>query len=173
MAPYPKEWERHLALPDGEPVYVRPVRSDDEALYGPFLAAVTADDLRLRFFAPIKDLGHDFIVRFTRIDYARAMAFIALDEATGEMLGVARLHAVADGNSGEYAILVRSDLKGRGFGWLLMQVIIEYARAKRLRSIQGQVLHENTTMLRMCTELGFEIVTDPGDPAVCDVKLEL
>ena len=173
MAPYPKEWERHLALPDGEPVYVRPIRPDDEALYGPFLAAVTADDLRLRFFAPVKELGHSFIVRFTHIDYARAMAFIALDEATGAMLGVARLHPVTDQNSGEYAILVRSDLKGRGLGWRLMQLIVEYARAKGLRSIQGQVLHENTTMLQMCTELGFEISTDPGDPAICDVKLEL
>jgi RimJ/RimL family protein N-acetyltransferase len=173
MAPYPKEWERHLTLPDGKPIYVRPVRPDDETLYGPFLAAVTADDLRLRFFAPVKELGHSFIFRLTHVDYARAMAFIAVDEATGEMLGVARLHPVTDENSGEYAILVRSDLKGRGLGWLLMQLIIEYARAKGLRSIQGQVLRENKTMLRMCAELGFEIVTDPGEQYICDVKLEL
>ena len=173
MAPYPKEWERHLALPDGEPVYVRPIRPDDEALYGPFLAAVTADDLRLRFFAPVKELGHSFIVRFTDIDYARAMAFIALNEATGAMLGVARLHPVADENSGEYAILVRSDLKGRGLGWRLMQLIIEYARAKGFGSIEGQVLRENTAMLQMCAELGFAIVTDPAEPYICDVKLEL
>jgi GNAT superfamily N-acetyltransferase len=173
MKGYPKEWERHLSLPDGKPIYVRPIRPDDEALYAPFFAAETADDLRLRFFAPVKDFGHAFIARFTQIDYARAMAFIALDEATGEMLGVARLHAIPGENSGEYAILVRSDLKTHGLGWLLMQLIIEYARAKGLGSIQGQVLRENTTMLRMCTELGFEIVTDPAEPYICDVKLEL
>ena len=91
---------------------------------------MTPEDLRLRFFAPVKEFSHAFIARFTQIDYARAMAFIAIDEATGAMLGVVRLHADANYDSGEYAILVRSDLKGRGLGWLLMQLIIEYARAK-------------------------------------------
>jgi RimJ/RimL family protein N-acetyltransferase len=173
MAPYPKEWERHFTLPDGKPVYVRPIRPDDEALYAPFFAAETADDLRLRFFAPVKDFGHAFIARFTHIDYVRAMAFIALDEAAGEMLGVARLHAIADENSGEFAVLVRTDLKAHGLGWQLMQLIIDYARAKGIGSIEGQVLRENTAMLQMCAELGFAIVTNPAEQYICDVKLEL
>ena len=53
----------------------------------------------------------------------------------------------------EYAVLVRSDLKGRGLGWLLMQQIIEYARAERLQTIEGQVLRENVTMLSMCKRI--------------------
>jgi acetyltransferase len=56
--------------------------------YGPFFAAVTAEDLRLRFFAPVKEFGHTFI--------ARAMAFIAIEESSGTMLGVVRLHADAN-----------------------------------------------------------------------------
>ena len=51
---------------------------------------MTADDVRLRFFGPVKEFSHDFLARFIQIDYAKAMAFIALDEATGAMLGVAR-----------------------------------------------------------------------------------
>ena len=51
MQTYPKEWERHVTLPDGRAVYIRPLRPDDEPLYGPFLAATTAEDIRLRFFA--------------------------------------------------------------------------------------------------------------------------
>ena len=58
------------------------------ALYGPFFAAVTQQDLRLRFFAPVKEFGHAFVARFTQIDYARAMAFIAIEvTSSGEMLG--------------------------------------------------------------------------------------
>ena len=105
IRPYPKEWERHMTLRDGMAVFVRPVRPEDEPLYGPFFAAVTPDDLRLRFFAPLKDFSHTFIARFTHIDYARAMAFIAIEEATGAMLGVVRVHADAEYTSGEYAIL--------------------------------------------------------------------
>ncbi len=173
MAIDPHEWERHMTLPNGRVVYVRPIRPDDEALYGPFLANVTAEDLRLRLFAPVKEFGHAFLARFTQIDDARAMAFIALDEATGEMLGVARLHDNANNVSAEFAILVRSDLKTHGLGWRLMQMIISYGRAKELRCIEGQVLHENITMLKMCRELGFEIGGVADAPNICTVRLRL
>jgi acetyltransferase len=171
IRPYPSEWERHIKLRDGTAVFVRPVRPEDEPLYPPFFAAVTPADLRLRFFAPVKDFSHTFIARFTQIDYARAMAFIALDEATGAMQGVVRLHATADYDSGEYAILVRSDLKGHGLGWLLMQLIIEYARSEGIRSIKGQVLHENMMMLDR--NLGFHIASDPQEPSSAIVTLSL
>jgi acetyltransferase len=173
IRPYPKEWERHLKLSDGTAVLVRPARPEDESLFQKFFAGVTQEDLRLRFFAPLKEFSHPFIARLTQIDYARAMALVAIGEASGEMLGGVRLHANSDYDKGEYAILVRSDLKGHGLGWLLMQLLIEYARAEGIRTIEGQVLSENTTMLNMCRELGFEISHDPDDPALCDAKLSL
>jgi acetyltransferase len=173
IRPYPKAWERHLALPDGSKVFVRPIRPEDEPLYPAFLTAVTADDLRLRFFAPVKEFSHGFIARFTQIDYARAMAFIAIEAATGQMLGVVRIHADSDYRTAEYAILVRSDLKGHGLGWLLMELMIEYARAEGLESIRGQVLQENRTMLQMCRQLGFHIAPDPEESSIVIVTLSL
>ncbi len=173
MTPYPKEWEKHLTLQDGRTIFVRPIRPEDEALYAPFLAAETAEDMRLRFFAPMKELSHALVARFTQLDFARAMAFVALDEATGEMLGVVRLHADADRASGEYAIIVRSDLKTHGLGWMLMQLLIQYARAEGFGSVRGQVLRENITMLQMCRELGFRVAADPEEPAVVVVTLQL
>ena len=101
------------------------------------------------------------------------MAFVALDEASGEILGVVRLHADKIHETGEYAILLRSDLKGRGLGWALMQLIIEYAKSEGLNRIDGQILQENYVMLKMCRELGFEIKTDAEDRGLCDVILAL
>jgi acetyltransferase len=109
----------------------------------------------------------------TRLDYAQAMAFVAFDEMTGETLGVVRIHADAAHESGEYAILLRSDLKGRGLGWALMQMMIEYARSEGLKRVFGQILRENSVMLTMCREFGFEIKTDPDDRGLCDVTLVL
>jgi acetyltransferase len=172
VRPYPKGWERLYELRDGTRLFVRPVRPEDEPLYGPFLAAITEEDLRLRFFAPVKEFGHAFIARFTQIDYARAMAFVAFD-ATGAMLGVVRLHVDSSGESGEFAVLVRSDLKGRGIGWLLMQRIIEYARAEGLSTMEGQVMRENTTMLAMCRELGFATQPEGNDGGISVVTLTL
>ena len=39
------------------------------------------------------------------------------------MMGVVRLHADANHETGEYAILLRSDLKGQGLGWELMRPV--------------------------------------------------
>lgn len=121
----------------------------------------------------MRAFSHAFIARLTQIDYARAMAFVAIDEDRRELLGVVRLHSDANYELGEYAILLRSDLKGQGLGWKLMELMIEYARNEGLRRIEGQVLRENTAMLRMCRELGFRIDADPGDPAIMLAALPL
>ena len=171
VRPYPKEWERTVRLADGHEVFVRPVRPDDEALVRAFFTKVTMEDVRLRFFAPVREFSHEFIARLTQIDYARAMALVAVDPISREMLGGVRLHADANFDRGEYAILVRSDLKGHGLGWTLMQITIDYARWLGLKTIEGQVLRENTTMLQMCRELGFAIASDPEDRDLCVVTL--
>lgn len=171
--PHPAAWERHAVLRDGARVFIRPMRPDDASLFPEFFAHVSRDDIRLRFFAPMRELSPEMIDKLTRFDHARAMAFIALDETDGRMLGAVRLHYDPDSKGGEYAILVRSVLKGHGLGWELMQRIIEYATAQGLERIHGQVLGENHTMLQMCAELGFHIVEDHEAPGIKRVTLDL
>ena len=171
--PYPSQWPRHLNVKDGWAVFARPIRPEDEPLIHEFLLLETSQDLRLRFFAPMKEFTHEFIARLTQLDYARAMAFVAFDETTDEMVGMVRIHSDSIYENGEFAILLRSDLKGRGLGWALMQLIIEYARSEGLKRISGQVLQENSVMLNMCRELGFAIKSDPTDHSLCNVTLEL
>ncbi len=173
VRPYPSQWQRHLEVKDGWRVFVRPIRPEDEPLIHEFLRHVTSQDLRLRFFASMKEFSHEFIARLTQLDYARAMAFVAFDEATNELVGVVRLHSDSIYENGEYAILLRSDLKGRGLGWALMQLIIEYAKSEGLKVVSGDVLAENTVMLAMCRELGFEVKADPVEHGICNVKLVL
>jgi acetyltransferase len=152
---------------------VRPIRPEDESLYPTFLSRISQKDLQLRFFAPVKNFDHVFIARFTQLDYARAMALIAIDEPSGEMIGVGRLHANSTYDTAEFAVLARSDLKGRGLGWLLMQTMIDYASAEGLKTIEGQILNENTTMLRMCRELGFAIEPDSNEAHISVARLTL
>lgn len=173
VRPYPSQWQRHIEVKDGWRIFVRPIRPEDEPLIHEFLRHVTSHDLRLRFFAPMKEFTHEFIARLTQLDYARAMAFVAFDEATSEMVGVVRIHSDSMYETGEYAILLRSDLKGRGLGWALMQLIIEYAKSEGLKTIYGDVLKENAIMLEMCRQLGFEVKGDPVEHDICDVKLVL
>ncbi|NBJ12540.1 bifunctional acetate--CoA ligase family protein/GNAT family N-acetyltransferase [Microvirga arsenatis] len=173
VRPYPKEWERTLGLRNGRRAFVRPVRPEDEDEFRRFFEKITPEDLRLRFFAPVRDFSHTFLARLTQLDYARAIAFVAFDDETGEMMGAVRLHADANHETGEYGILLRSDLKGLGLGWELMRLMIEWAKAEGLREVEGQVLRENSTMLDMCRSLGFSIRIDPDDPELRLVTLPI
>ncbi len=96
VRPYPSQWQRHIEVKDGWRVFVRPIRPEDEPLIHELLRHVTVHDLRLRFFAPMKEFTHEFIARLTQLDYARAMAFVAFDEATNQMVGVVRIHSDFD-----------------------------------------------------------------------------
>jgi RimJ/RimL family protein N-acetyltransferase len=165
--------ENHVTLRDGEKVFIRPLKVEDAALYPDFLADVTPDDLRLRFFAPMREVSPELIDKLIHYDPKHAMAFIAIAEADGRMLGVVRLHDDANGEEGEFAILVRSKLKGHGLGWLMMKHMIAYAQDKDLQTVRGQVLGENVTMLRMCAELGFHIADDADERGVKVVTLPL
>jgi RimJ/RimL family protein N-acetyltransferase len=167
------QWQRHLVLGDGRRIFVRPIRPDDDLLIRDLLAHVSKQDLRFRFFDSIKEFSPQFIAGLTAIDGVRAMALVAIDEASSELLGVVRLHSGSIRETGEYAVLLRSELKGKGLGWELMQLIIEYAKSIGLGRINGQILQENSVMLKMCRELGFEVRTDAEDRGVCNVALTL
>src|SRR5215831_15710717 len=148
--------ELHETVRGGERVLTRRLRPEDMALYPDFLRDVNAEDLRLRFFADVAELSAEERDKLSHLDYRHEMAFIALDEDTGRMLGLVRLKDELDEQTAEFAILVRSRLKGHGLGWLLMRRVIDYAKEKGLRRVYGDVLAENTMMLQMCTELGFQ-----------------
>src|SRR6185295_19812008 len=156
--------ELHETVRGGERVLIRPLRpADMTSLYPEFLADVSAEDLRLRFFARIAERSADEMNWLGHIDRQHAIAFIALDEDTGRMLGLVRLKDELDEETSEFAILVRSRLKGHGLGWLLMRRVIDYAKEKGLRRVYGDVLVENTTMLQMCAELGFHAMDMGSD----------
>ena len=172
IAPYPKSWERRITLHDGAEIFVRPVRPEDEGLYRAFFESVAPEDLRLRFFAPVKEFSHAFVARLTQIDYARALALCAQDK-NGAMVGGVRLIKNAEATAGEYAILLSGAYKGRGLGWNLMKLIIEYAEDEGLLAVEGQVMGGNHNMLSMCEQLGFNVMDDPDEPGIKLVKLDL
>jgi acetyltransferase len=172
IRPYPASWTLQLALGERR-FFIRPMKPEDELPIGAMLARVTPEDLRLRFFAPLKSFSHAFLARLTQLDYAREMAFIAIEEGSGDAAGAVRLHADPGHVEAEYAILLRSDLKGIGLGRALMELIIDWARAEQLERVHSQVLAENGPMLALCRDLGFEVRLDPEDISIRRVTLDL
>src|SRR6185437_6632241 len=120
IPPYPSDLVSLETLRDGTPLRLRPIRPEDEPAIVALAGRMTREDLRMRFFIAMKELTHQFAAKLTQIDYDREMALVAEPETGGEIWGVARFFADPDNNQAEYAVTVRSDLKGRGLGYLLM-----------------------------------------------------
>jgi acetyltransferase len=171
IAPYPAHLESVAELRDGTTVDLRPVRPDDEPLLHDLVAHMSREDLRLRFFTPIRGLSHVAAARLTQIDYDREMALLALHR--GILLGVARFFADPDREQAEYAIAVRTDWHNRGIGYLLMMRLIDIAREWGIGELFGEVLRENASMLDMCTALGFVITADHDDLSIMKVRKPL
>lgn len=176
IRPYPQELEGVATMQDGTAVRLRPIRPEDAPALESIIARMTPEDLRMRFFAPIRRLPELLLARLTQIDYDREMALIAFaDAADGQPdgLGVVRLLADPDGQQAEFAIGVRSDMKGRGLGWLLMRRIIEYAGERGIGAIVGDVLRENQPMIDLARDLGFRVEPGASDPAIVRLRLDL
>jgi acetyltransferase len=177
IRPYPKSLEGDVRIKDGRQFFVRPILPEDEPLVHHMVANQTPEDLRLRFFAPLKRLSHQAAARLTQMDYDREMGLVAIGPApeTGEtiMYGVVRITADPDNLRAEYAVMVRSDMKGQGLGYLLMQRILDYARSRGIKEVYGEVLRENTNMLGMCRALGFVRKENLDEPGVVEVKIDL
>ncbi|MFA5956752.1 bifunctional acetate--CoA ligase family protein/GNAT family N-acetyltransferase [Hyphomicrobium sp.] len=169
IRPYPAELAREVSIDSIGEVLIRPIRPEDEPAYAKFFSEISEDDVRLRFFTGRRAFPHAFLAALTQIDYAREMAFVAIDEATQELIGGSRLVLEPDLRRGEFGILVRSDLHGRGLGWQLMSALLNYAQHEGVEEITGLVNVSNTHMLDMATDLGFETRTFEGDASVREV----
>ncbi|HEY5598783.1 MAG TPA: GNAT family N-acetyltransferase, partial [Kiloniellales bacterium] len=176
IRPYPKELEEKIEIKDGRALLLRPVVPEDEPSLHAGFAKLTPEEIRLRFFMPLKTLSHVVAARFTQIDYDREMALILTDPGVPgktEIYGVVRIFADPNNEQAEYAIIVRGDLTGQGLGRLLMQRILDHARRRGIKEIFGDVLRDNTAMLHLCRELGFDIAPGEAEPDIVRVSLRL
>jgi acetyltransferase len=169
-----------MKLRDGRAAISRPIQPEDAFALSEMFKGSASGDLYFRFLEAFQEIPQDLAARLSQIDYDREMAFgIFLPKATeqnaceavmkAEMIGVVHLVMSPDRDSGEIAVIVRSDMKGRGIGYFMMQHIMAYAEAQGIREIYGQVRKDNSAMIKMSRELGFEIAQDRDDESLVRV----
>ena len=177
IRPYPSALEERVPLPDGRVFLLRPVRPEDAPAFAAGFHKLSPEDIRMRFFAPMRELSPALAARLTQIDYDREMALVLtqLDGPAGlaEIYAEVRIAADPDNEKAEYAVTVRSDMTGLGLGPFLMRRIIDYARMRGIRALHGNVLRENETMLKLCKALGFTLHNLSDEPGVVQVRLGL
>ena len=175
IQPYPAQLAETVTW-QGRELLLRPIRPEDEASHRAFIEQLLPEDLRLRFFSVRRSLPRSELARLVQIDYTREMAFIALAaNPTGalETLGVVRAVGDPDNVEAEFAVIVRSDLKGHGLGDLLMAKILRYLRAHGTQRVIGDVLHENRPMRELALRHGLRIDTTVHDASALRYMLDL
>ncbi|OEF27630.1 bifunctional acetate--CoA ligase family protein/GNAT family N-acetyltransferase [Vibrio rumoiensis] len=158
IKPYPVEHEQAVELKDGEMCLFRPVLPEDEQKMANFITRVSREDLYKRFFSDVGEFNHEALANLTQIDYDREMAFVAtrMENKQEVLLGVARVVADSHNYDAEFSILVRSDLKGKGLGKMLMQKLIDYSRTKGTIRLSGITMPSNKGMVSLAKKLNFK-----------------
>ncbi len=175
IRPYPSNLVETLEW-RGRRLTLRPIRPEDEAQHIAFLSLLDPADIRMRVFYSRRSMERSELARLTQIDYAREMAFVAVDtdpDGKERTLGVVRAIADPDNLSAEFGIVIRSDMKGERLGELLMRRIIDYQRAHGTQKLVATVLAENSRMLELARRLGFVEVPSPDGDGTRGIELAL
>ena len=159
IPPYPARYTTVRSLRDGRQVIFRAIRPEDEPLVEGMLQETSRETLYYRFFGQIPKISHQFLSRFTQIDYDREIAIIALLPTESEkykMIGVVRLVSDPWRESAEYAIAIADPYQNGGLGTLLTDYILDVARDRNIGTITAEALATNTPMLKLFAKFGFK-----------------
>jgi acetyltransferase len=174
IRPYPQELEETVPWM-GQPMRLRPIRPEDGEEHVRFFHALDPVDVRFRMFMHMRELQPSQLARMTQIDYDREMAFVAVrqrEDGSDETLGVVRAVADPDNVNAEFAIIIRSDLKGLGLGQMLMAKLIAYFHQRGTQALVGEVLSQNHALIDLTKNLGFDVHSYPGTGTV-ELRLSL
>lgn len=176
IRPYPKELEQDIPLSDGRVLWLRPIVPEDEPALQAAFARLTPEEVRFRFFVPLKLLDHLTAARFSQIDYDRQMALVLAERGIpghSAIYGVVRLVEDPDRERAEFAIVIEQEMTGLGLGIFMLRRIIDYGCQRGVGEIYGDVLHDNTRMLNLCRALGFVSSRNVSEPGVVRVVKRL
>ncbi len=159
ISPYPEKFSKAILLKSGQVARLRPIRPEDEPMEAKMFEKLSRESLYFRFFGFVPTVTHDFLTRFTHIDYDREMAIMAVVEEAGvdKMVGVVRIISDAWGESAEYAIVVADDWQGQGLGSQMTDYIIDIAREMGIKKLYATALATNKAMLGLFEKKGFTV----------------
>lgn len=166
MSEYPQELVRIRHLFDGTEVTIRPIRAEDAAMELAFVNHLSEESRYARFMEYMRELPKSKLKYLTDVDYEHHLALVAtVREGGAEVeIGVARYVVdPEDKTSCEFAIAVDDDRQGSGVAGILMAALMDAARARGLRTMEGFVLSSNHRMLKFARQLGFTVHRELGD----------
>ncbi len=177
ISPYPEKHRSLWKLRDGRTVILRPIKPEDEPLWLDMFRQFSEESIRFRLFETIKDVPHEFSVRYCNIDYDRELSIVAEieDEGKRKLLGVVMLITDSTGESGEISFIVADQWQGQGLGSKMVDYMIEICRDRRLQSIYAIMMPDNYKAIKLLRDMGFivESMSDGSQKATLGLREEI
>jgi len=161
---------------DGSHYRIRPIQGNDRERIIELFNHLSPESRYLRFAHAISKLPDDFLDDILHLDYKKEMALLAVitsHSGTEEIIGIARYVTPPHQNTCEFSLSVSDNHTTRGIGTHLMLDLIEYAKQNELQEMIGYVLSNNSRMLHLVSDLGFQIHHQDDDPDFKTVSLLL
>jgi nucleotide-binding universal stress UspA family protein len=145
-------------LRDGGRILIRPIEPEDRDDLAAGFERLSPESRYRRFFGPMKELKERDLDRLTRVDHRDHEALVAVDEATGGGVAVARYVRTAPGEA-EPAVVVADDWQRRGVGAALLEALAARAVEEGIERFRAPVLAQNTSAIALLKRLGDESST--------------
>ncbi|NUT95401.1 MAG: GNAT family N-acetyltransferase [Saccharothrix sp.] len=152
---YPRTWEADVVLSDGGTVHLRPITPDDGEKLLAFHGRLSERTRYFRYFGPYPRMPKRDVERFTTVDHADRVAFVAL--LGDDIVAVGRYDRLGGGGSAEVAFVVEDEHQGRGLGSILLEHLAAAARERGLSRFTAEVLAENGQMVRVFRDAGYKV----------------
>lgn len=179
--PYPSDLVKRCCLKDGTICLVRPIRPEDAEILQDFIRGLSDRSRYMRFISAMRELTPRMLSHYTQIDYQRELALVAIINesnnngkyARDTMVGFVHCLCNEDGLGVEYALVVGDKWQRLGLGNKLMIYMIDAAKKRGFKYIDGFVLSSNRPMLALLKNLGFISKADPEDKSIHRVYFDL
>ncbi len=161
-----------VTLKDGRVALIAALHPDDRQRYLSGVSKMSDESLYMRFMTPVARLSESELRYLLEVDHRDHEALLAVDEDSGEAVGVARFVRLEDVDVAEAAIIVVDAWQGSGLGKAMLRMLAERARAVGVERFEANVLHDNAPMLALLDSLGpREAVKLEGSSLVIEVPL--
>lgn len=153
-----------LSTRSGIVLDVRAATEADEPALAAFFDRVSDEDRRFRFLAAAEHVSHEQLDPLIHADHFQSESFLAFDSANGELVGSALLACDKAMDTGEIAVSICSNYKGKGVGWALLDFLGSQAEARELRRVIAIESRDNHEAIELEREKGFKPEPFEGEP---------
>jgi GNAT superfamily N-acetyltransferase len=166
---------RVLTLRNGRTVLVREIRPEDEGMLDDAFARLCKEARYSRFFHVVRSVPVDILRPRAAGPRGHAVALVALSGqgSASSMVGGARYVTDSAGEACEFAITVADDWHRMGLARQLMCLLMDIARVRHVRRMEGTVLATNAGMRALAFQLGFRDLPVPDDYSLRSVIRDL